>query len=151
MSRTRFCLATLLLLSLQSGTVLAQARIIEWVENAPLADNSAIALGYPVPIPVDTPVPFDGFRSYAGLHTRHQDLMASSPLVHGEVIGQTRTGRDIWVYRLGDANLLTREGQAEAAMLTNGGIHAREWQTPEVVTGIMELLHENQDDNYLYG
>jgi hypothetical protein len=149
MSRTRFCLATLLLLSLQSGPLLAQARIIEWVENAPLADTGMIALGYPVPIPVDTPVPFDGFRSYAGLHTRHQDLMASSPLVHGEVIGQTRNGRDIWVYRLGDANLFTREGQLEAAMLTNGGIHAREWQTPEVVTGIMELLHDAQDDNYL--
>ncbi|HKX56820.1 MAG TPA: hypothetical protein VJN01_11975, partial [Xanthomonadales bacterium] len=121
MSRSRFCLATLLLLSLQSGLVLAQARIIEWVENAPLADSSVIALGYPVPIPVDTPVPFDGFRSYAGLHTRHQDLMAGSPLVLGEVIGQTRSGRNVWAYRLGDANHFTRDGQLEAAMLTNGG------------------------------
>jgi murein tripeptide amidase MpaA len=35
-------------------------------------------------------------------------------------------------------------------MLTNGGIHAREWQTPETVTGIMELLAEQQGDNHLY-
>jgi hypothetical protein len=145
----RLRLAALLALLLQSGPVLAQARIIEWVENAPLADSNVIALGYPVPIPVDTPVPFDGFRSYAGLHTRHQDLMASSPHVDGQVIGQTRSGRDIWAYRLGDGNGFTRDGQPEAAMLTNGGIHAREWQTPEVVTGIMELLHDQADDHYL--
>jgi hypothetical protein len=135
---------------LACGPAFGQARIIEWVESAPVADSNVIALGYPVPIPVDTPVPFDGFRSYAGLHTRHQDLMASSSLVEGQVIGQTRSGRDVWAYRLGDGNLFTRNGQAEAAMLTNGGIHAREWQTPEVVTGIMELLHDSADDHYLY-
>lgn len=138
------------LLLLVSADLFAQARIIEWVEGAPIADTNRIALGYPVPIPVDTPLPFDGYRSYAGLHTQHQDLMNRSDLVHGEIIGQTRSGRDIWAYRLGDAGLLTRDGQDEAAMLTNGGIHAREWQTPEVVTGIMELLHEQQGDNYLY-
>jgi hypothetical protein len=133
------------------GTAYGQgARIVEWVENAPSDDSTRIALGYPVPIPVDTPVPFDGFRSYAGLHTRHQDLMNSSDFVHGQVIGQTRSGRDIWAYRLGDEDLLTRDGDSELATLTNGGIHAREWQTPEVVTGIMELFHEQQDDNYLF-
>lgn len=144
------CVAASLLMLLASEPVLAQARIIEWVENAAIDDSSRIALGYPVPIPVDTPVPFDGFRSYAGLHTRHQDLMASSDYVHGEVIGQTRTGRGIWAYRLGDADRLTRTGQAEPAMLTNGGIHAREWQSPEVVTGIIELLHHQQGDDYLF-
>lgn len=140
----------ILCLLLASAGVPAQERIIEWVENAAVDDTSRIALGYPVPIPVDTPLPFDGFRSYAGLHIRHQDLMGSSDFVQGQVIGQTRSGRDIWAYRLGDADLLRRDGQAEAAMLTNGGIHAREWQSPEVVTGIMELLHENQGDNYLF-
>ena len=38
-------------------------RISEWVEDAPSTDLDRIALGYPVPIPVDTPLPFDGFRS----------------------------------------------------------------------------------------
>jgi hypothetical protein len=134
-----------------SSPLFAQgARIIEWVQDAPSNDSNRIALGYPVPIPVDTPIPFDGFRSYAGLHTRHQDLVAGADSVHGEVIGQTRNGRDIWVYLLGDGDKLTRDGHAEAAMLTNGGIHAREWQTPEVVTGIMELLHDERDDHYLF-
>lgn len=142
--------AASVLLSLASPGLLAQARIIEWVESAPSTDSNRIALGYPVPIPVDTPVPFDGFRSYAGLFTRHQDLAASSAFIRGEVIGHTRTGREVWAYLLGDANSHTRDGQAEAAMLTNGGIHAREWQTPEIVTGIMELMHEKQSDDYLF-
>jgi hypothetical protein len=139
-----------LLLLLASPELFAQARIIEWVESAPTTDSSRIALGYPVPIPVDTPLPFDGFRSYAGLLTRHQDLDASSAFIQGEVVGLSRAGREVRAYLLGDGNNFTRDGQPEAAMLTNGGIHAREWQTPEIVTGIMELLHEQQDDGYLF-
>jgi len=34
-------------------------------------------------------------------------------------------------------------------MLTNGGIHAREWQSPEVATGIIELLALAEDDHHL--
>ncbi len=30
------------------------ARIVEWVDEAPISDTTKIALGYPVPIPVDT-------------------------------------------------------------------------------------------------
>jgi len=134
-----------------AGGVQAQnERISQWVDFAPAADGNRIALGYPVPVPVDTPLPFDGFRTYAGLNARHQDLAATTPWVHAEAVGTTRAGRTVWAYRLGDADLLTRQGLPEHAMLTNGGIHAREWQTPEVVTGIMELLVENHDDHHLY-
>ena len=125
------------------------ARISEWVEDAPASDNSKIALGYPVPIPVDTPLPFAGFRSYSGLHTRHQDLAGTSPWTHAIELGQTRTGRTIWIYQLGDADRLTAYGVPEQAMLTNGGIHAREWQSPEVATGIIELLALAEDDHHL--
>lgn len=124
-------------------------RIVEWVENAPVSDNSKIALGYPVPIPVDTPLPFAGFRSYAGLHLRHQDLAVTTPWVHAETIGVTQQGRNIWLYRLGDADFETAYGLPEQAMLTNGGIHAREWQSPEVATGIIELLALGADDGHL--
>ena len=85
------------------------ARIVHWVENAPADDINNIALGYPVPLPVDTPLPFDGFRSYAGLHARHQDLANSTPWVHPVNVGTTRAGRTIWAYRVGDSDLLTRE------------------------------------------
>jgi hypothetical protein len=125
------------------------ARIVEWVENAPVTNNSVIALGYPVPIPVDTPLPFAGFRTYTGLHTRHQDLAATTPWVHAENVGATRQGRTIWMYRLGDADFLTARGTPEQAMLSNGGIHAREWQSPEVATGIMELIATSADDHHL--
>jgi hypothetical protein len=148
----RTCLTGLLLLSV-SVTALAQdnARIVEWVEDAPVTDASRIALGYPVPIPVDTPLPFDGFRTYNGLHTRHLDLAATTPWVHAEEVGTTRQGRTIWMYRLGDEDLETAGGFPEHAMLSNGGIHAREWQSPEAATGIMELIATSPDDDPLIG
>lgn len=119
----------------------SQAQIVDWTQGP-----GQLGLGYPVPIPVDTPLPFDGFRTYDGLHARHQDLSLTTPWVHSEVIGQTRLARDIWLYQLGDADHVTAEGLAEPAMLINGGIHAREWQSPEVVTGVLELLATAEDD-----
>jgi len=145
----RFPIISLAILLFSSSQINAQV-LTEWVENKTTFENDKIALGYPVPIPVDTPLPFDGFRTYAGLHMRHQDLVASTPWVHQERVGQTRNGRIIYAYRLGDDDLLTVDGLPEPAMLTNGGIHAREWQTPEVVTGIMELLALHEDDHYFY-
>lgn len=141
-----------LLALLICGPVTAQngAIQVEWVEQDPLNDIGKLALGYPVPVPVDTPMPFDGFRTYSGLRTRHQDLAASTPWVHTEVIGNTRQGRTVWAYRLGDADLTTRWGIPEAATLTNGGIHAREWQSPETVTGILELIATAPEDAWLY-
>jgi hypothetical protein len=140
---------TLLTPGAQAQAQAVPVRIVEWVENAPVSDNSKIALGYPVPIPVDTPLPFAGFRSYAGLHLRHQDLAAITPWVHAETIGTTQQGRNIWLYRLGDQDFETAYGLPEQAMLTNGGIHAREWQSPEVATGIIELLALGAEDGHL--
>ena len=94
--------------------------LTEWVDNNPGNDPTKLALGYPVPIPVDTPLPFDGFRTYAGLHMRHQDLQATTPWVHGVEIGTTRTGRTIWAYRLGDEDFETIYGLPEPATLLLG-------------------------------
>jgi len=66
--------------------------------------------------------------------------------VAGQVVGQTVSGRDISAYVLGDADDTTAEGFAEAAVLVNGAIHAREWQTPEAVTGLFEALVEARSD-----
>ena len=146
----RFAILLALCAGLPIAPLQAQnARIVEWVENGPASDPNTIALGYPVPIPVDTPLPFAGFRSYAGLHMRHQDLAASTPWVHPHQVGITRSGRPIWAYRLGDEDYLTPDGFPEQAMLANGGIHAREWQSPEAATGIMELIATSAADNYL--
>ena len=139
----------LLFWSVQTLAQAPPARIVDWVESAPASDTKSIALGYPVPQPVDTPLPFDGFRSYAGLHARHQDLAVTTPWVHPVALGETHMGRTIWLYQLGDADRQTERGLAEHAMVTNGGIHAREWQSPEVATGIIELLALGPEDHHL--
>ncbi len=92
------------------------------------SDNTGnnIAIGYPVPAPISSLTPVDGFRDYASLFARHQSLMILHDEVAGQVVGQTVSGRDIWAYVLGDMNSPTSEGFAEPAVLVNGGIHARE-------------------------
>ena len=129
----------------------AQQRVVQWssTSNTGTTDN-LLALGYTVPIPVDTPLPFDGCRSYSGLQARHQDLVATTNLAQAHVIGTTRAGRSIFAYRLGDADTATVTGLPESAMLVNGGIHAREWQSPEVVTGVMELMTAKAEDHGFY-
>lgn len=140
MSRGPMILAAGLLL--WGSTALAQS-IINWTEWP-----GRLSLGYPVPTPVDTPLPFDGFRSHAGLHTRHQDLRMTSSVVDGEPVGQTRLGREIWAYRLSRPGDHTPEGLERAAVMFAGTMHAREWQSPEVVTGLMELLADRHDDGH---
>lgn len=105
-----------------------------------------IALGYDVPLPVDSLTPVDGFRSYQSLHEQHQALDAMSAGVTGTVVGRTAAGRDIWAYRIGDSDSQTRDGTPEGAVLLNGTIHAREWQSPEAVTEVFEQLTEMADD-----
>jgi hypothetical protein len=142
-------LAAALTLTFSSTLSAQSAQLVEWVESSSLGDETKIALGYPVPIPVDTALPFDGFRSYSGLHMRHQDLAATTPWVHGNVIGSTINDRPVWLYQLGDENLETAYGLPEQAMLSNAGIHAREWQSPEVATGIIELIAGAESDRFL--
>jgi len=114
-------------------------------------DNSGtnIALGYAPPQPVASLTPVDGFRDYASLFARHQSLLTLHDEVTGQVVGQTVAGRDIWAYAISDTDGTTAEGFPEAAMLVNGGIHAREWQTPEAVTGLLETLVAGKADGGL--
>ena len=99
-----------------------------------------------MPAPIASLTPIDGFRDYASLFARHQSLLATHDEVAGQIVGQTVAGRDIWAYAIGDPDTLTADGFAEAAVLVNGGIHAREWQTPEAVTAVFESLVDNKGD-----
>ena len=119
-------------------------RLVEWTE-----DDGELGLGYPVPIPVDTALPFDGFRTYAGLHSRHQSLLSGSDRVQGEIVGRTLKGRDIWVYRLASPGGSTPEGLSRGSIFYVGTMHAREWQSPEVATGLMERIVDGQGDHHL--
>ncbi|MEM9058412.1 MAG: M14 family metallopeptidase, partial [Pseudomonadota bacterium] len=104
------------------------------------AGGSNLALGYPTPQPVESLTGVDGFRSYASLLARHQDLMTVHPHVQGTVVGTTRAGNAIWAYVLGDADDRKADGSLEPAVMVNGGIHAREWQSPEAVSETLEQL-----------
>lgn len=119
--------------------------ITSWTEQ-----NGTLGLGYPVPIPVNTPEPFDGFRTYDGLFAKHQSMAMSSDYITGHIVGQTHYNRDIWAYLLSDADEVTKYGVKEGAMMANGGIHAREWQSPETLTQIITDFYENSDDQSFY-
>jgi murein tripeptide amidase MpaA len=108
-----------------------------------------VPLGYEVPVPVDSLTPIDGFRTYESLDLRHQQLAGQSALFNRVQIGQTYNGRPIWAYQLSDGDNLTISGANEGAALINGGIHAREWQSPEALTGYMERLSDESEDQHI--
>jgi hypothetical protein len=112
-------------------------------------DSFNIPLGYTVPIPVDSLSAIDGFRTYSSLNARHQQLVSEADFIKGQIIGQTFKGENIWAYTISDSDGETKSGAREATTLINGGIHAREWQSPEAVTGFMETLFEQRDQQYI--
>lgn len=145
MSRRHILIALTALMLLAAAFNASAQRLVNWTEGP-----GELGLGYPVPMPQDTPLPFAGFRSYAGLHTRHLDLTNTRDDFSRYILGQTFNGRDINMYVMSDLDSLTVDGRREGSVLLNGGIHAREWQSPEVSTGVMELLADQGDDNYFY-
>lgn len=115
--------------------------------NMESGDN-LVPLGYDVPLPVDSLTPVDGFRSYQSLNLRHSQLSAQAGFIHQIEVGQTLGGLPIYVYRLSDDDSVTTGGAQEGSALINGGIHAREWQSPEATTGYIEYLFDNQNDQH---
>lgn len=122
--------------------------IFTYTANSNAGTN--IALGYAPPEPVASLTPVTGFRDYDSLFARHQELLTLNDEVDGEVVGQTVSGRDIWAYAIGDPDATTHEGFPEGAALVNGGIHAREWQTPEASTALFEALVQGKADGSFY-
>lgn len=118
--------------------------ILRYTENT--TGSNLIPLGYPVPVPVSSLTPVDGFRTYDSLLARHQDLMLSNDEVYGEVIGVTHSGRDIWGYRIGTPDTQTPYGHLKGAVMAIAGVHAREWQPPEVITEIFERAVATSSD-----
>lgn len=121
-------------------------RQLTFAESNPANDPDIVSLGYPVPVPVPSPVPVDGFRAYASLLAGHQDMMLNQAEVTGSVIGQTIAGEDIWAYRIGTGGETTVFGTPKGSVLINGGIHAREWQSPEVLSEVFERLVAGRAD-----
>ncbi len=143
--RLRRLMPYCLLCCLVCSPLLNAQTITAWTEQ-----NSTLGLGYPVPVPVDTPEPFNGFRTYAGLFAKHQMMAMNNPYITGHIVGKTHYNRDIWAYLLSDPDNTTVYGVKEGAMMVNGGIHAREWQTPETLTQIITDFNERSNDQSFY-
>ncbi|HEY1078098.1 MAG TPA: M14 family metallopeptidase [Fontimonas sp.] len=137
-------LATLLLCACAGG---ASAQVLT-LTNTSRQDNE-IPLGYPVPVPVNSLTPVAGFRSYAALEDRLAALALGADIA-AVPIGTSLRERAITAYRISDDDALTPEGFAEPAALINGGIHAREWAAPEVVTGLVERFAAERNDGGFY-
>jgi len=136
------------LLALTTATAALAQKEYRYTE-APGGTNEFV-LGYPPPVPVESTTPVDGFRTYAALHARHQDLMLQSAVVTGAIVGETLQGREIWAYTLGDDDAETANAGPESSVLINGGLHAREWGTPELTTALIETMAERVGDAHLY-
>src|SRR5262245_61971971 len=85
--------------------------VLTYTENDNTGTN--VALGYPVPVPVASLTPVDGFRTYASLFARHQALLIAHDEITGQVVGNTVGGREIWAYVIGDSDTLMADGSAE--------------------------------------
>ena len=122
-------------------------RMFTYTEVATGPDQ--IPLGIPVPIPVSSLTPVDGFRTYDSLLAAQQDLALTDANVAATQVGSTLAGRPIWAYAIGDADNATVDGLTEPAVMVVGGTHAREWQPPEVVANYIEVFAANAADDGL--
>lgn len=102
--------------------------------------------GLPVPQPIDSLTPVDGFRSYASLEARLQGMALGSTDLSAHDVGRTTSGRTVWAYVVGDEDGNDVEGRPEAAFFINATTHAREWAAPEVATGTIERLIDAAND-----
>ena len=114
----------------------SSARQAQYTESESGRDQ--IALGFPVPQVVDSNSALAGFRSYQSLI----DRLSLSALQRSDFsrmqVGSSLNNRPIYAFRFGTTD--------NVAMLQSGGMHAREWASPEAVTGIAEQLMAAADD-----
>ena len=127
--------AGVLLLALCSLST-AQARPAEYSENQSSEDR--IALGFPVPEPVASSTPLAGFRRYDSLIGALSLKALQRDDFERREIGRSQKDRPIYAFRFGLSE--------RAVMLQVGGLHAREWASPEAVAGIAEALLSAADD-----
>lgn len=126
----------------------AQAQTINTYTQSQTGPN-LLTYGLPVPLPIESLTPVDGFRSYASLDARLQGLALSSADLSAHDVGDTHAGRTIWAYVASDADGVDVEGRPEAAFFINAATHAREWAAPEVSAGTIERLVAGANDGGL--
>ncbi|MBB5206759.1 M14 family zinc carboxypeptidase [Chiayiivirga flava] len=129
--------------ALLAGPVAAQ-QIYTFTEA--VGGPNTYVYGLPVPVPIDSLAPVDGFRSYAALEARLQALAFDSDDLSAHDIGRSSANRVQWAYVASDADGVDVEGRPEAAFFINATTHAREWAAPEVAAGTLERLVDGAGD-----
>jgi hypothetical protein len=140
--------ATTIVLTLAAAAS-AQAQTINTYTQSQTGPNNLV-YGLPVPLPIESLTPVDGFRSYASLDARLQGLALASDDLSAHDVGRTHAGRTVWAYVASDADGVDVEGRPEAAFFINAATHAREWAAPEVSTGTIERLVAGASDGGLF-
>ena len=105
-----------------------------------------LTYGLPVPLPIASLTPVDGFRTYDSVQARLQALAMQSPDLSAHDVGRSLANRTVWAYVASDEGDVDVEGRPEAAFFINASTHAREWATPEVSTGTVERLMAGAGD-----
>lgn len=101
---------------------------------------SAAGLGFPIPIPVSSVEPVNGFRTADALMTRFTTLALDKDFITASPVGTSIHGRTITAYRFSTADANTPEGTPKPGAMIQGTIHAREWQSPESAAAVFEWL-----------
>lgn len=129
------------LLLLFPNVILAQ-QVVSYAEQG--NGSSVLALGYPVPIPVASLEPMDGFREYNSLMARLHGMALESDDLRAVSTGMTHAQRSIWAFVVSTPAGLDREGLPKPAFYLNGTTHAREWGVPELAAATIEHLMEGR-------
>lgn len=102
----------------------------------------SIGLGHAVPTPVASTQPTTGFRDFASVNARLQQLAVGLDPHHVvellPPIGTTQWGKEIPLIRISDADTVRDDGSPEPRVLISAGVHGREWISPEVALRIAE-------------
>lgn len=126
----------------------ASAQVVQTYTEGQSGSNLR-PLGYPVPIPVASLTPVEGFRDYASLHARLQSLALQSADIAATQVGQSFRGEPIWAYVIAAEGSVDREGRARPAFFINAATHAREWGVPEISTALVERFAAGAGDGGL--
>ncbi len=126
----------------------AQAQVVQTYTEGQAGSNLR-PLGFPVPVPVASLTPVEGFRDYASLHARLQSLALQSDDIAASQVGQSFRGEPIWAYVIAAEGSVDREGRARPAFFINAATHAREWGVPEISTALVERFAAGANDGGL--
>ena len=105
---------------------------------------TVIGLGYPVPTPIPTQFPGSHYRTLEGIRSRLRSLSGNG-VASGLLLGPSTNGAEINGICISDSDSIRDDGSPEPVMIVTGGIHAREWISPEVTLRVAERFLDPEE------